>query len=331
MNEILRSIYPDPIPEFDSSKIKFRRLRDYSHKQWSPVETSDCIVVWQDYEYMHLGHSHPFQHIDATDLTQLPCRPTDIVINSYKTDTDHLWPCDYVFNSWHLVNTCMANQNITVEDYPNRPYFASILLGQEKPHRRWFYNHLVQYNQLNDNLVNLFGVYTSDFINSSADVCDTFILDKVQSNPGWVNTTTSLPGTDLFASQHVSKHIEQNTWISIVAETLVTNHIFFPTEKTGKALISRKPFIVLSSQYFLRNLRDLGFQTFDPVIDESYDLVEDEHKRVRAAFDSYMELRNKDPQEVRQQLMAILEHNEKLMRDKQWLTRLARTKLDTLL
>ena len=39
-------------------------------------------------------------------------------------------------------------------------------------------------------------------------------------------------------------------------------------------MMSSKPFIVLGSKHFLKNLRSIGFKTFHPVIDESYDLLD---------------------------------------------------------
>ena len=47
-----------------------------------------------------------------------------------------------------------------------------------------------------------------------------------------------------------------------------------------------KPFIVLSGKGFPKNLRDIGFKTFHPVIDESYDDIDDTYERTKSAFKS---------------------------------------------
>jgi len=52
---------------------------------------------------------------------------------------------------------------------------------------------------------------------------------------------------------------------------------FLVSEKTWKAIIAKKPFLVFSDSGFLDNLRKLGFKTFDGLIDESYNL-ENDHK-----------------------------------------------------
>jgi nucleoside-diphosphate-sugar epimerase len=52
------------------------------------------------------------------------------------------------------------------------------------------------------------------------------------------------------------------------------------TEKTNKPIACSKPFIVFSTPYFLEDLRTLGYESYAPFIDESYDVEEDNHKRL---------------------------------------------------
>ena len=63
-----------------------------------------------------------------------------------------------------------------------------------------------------------------------------------------------------------------NTHISIVSET--TQNEWFPTEKTYKSLMLGHPFVVYGGPHSLAKIRDLGFETFDHCIDESYDSAE---------------------------------------------------------
>ena len=58
--------------------------------------------------------------------------------------------------------------------------------------------------------------------------------------------------------------------------------IAFPTEKTYKAVASAKPFIMVSTPNFLSEFRQLGFKTFAPYIDESYDQIYDSQERFTA-------------------------------------------------
>lgn len=54
----------------------------------------------------------------------------------------------------------------------------------------------------------------------------------------------------------------------------------FPTEKTYKTMISKKPFIAFSTPFFLKGLRAMGYKTFSPYINEDYDQEVDNNKRL---------------------------------------------------
>ena len=53
----------------------------------------------------------------------------------------------------------------------------------------------------------------------------------------------------------------------------------FPTEKTYKVMSCKTPFIAYTTPYFLKELKQLGYKTFSPWIDESYDNIEDDTVR----------------------------------------------------
>lgn len=62
--------------------------------------------------------------------------------------------------------------------------------------------------------------------------------------------------------------------IEIVAESYCHGPCYFPTEKSIRPLACGKPMMVYGPRYFLRNLRDQGFQTWGDWWDESYDDLE---------------------------------------------------------
>ena len=62
--------------------------------------------------------------------------------------------------------------------------------------------------------------------------------------------------------------------VELVAETFVRGDTFFPTEKTVRSIIGKKPMVVYGPKNYLKNLRDLGFKTWDTIWDESYDQYE---------------------------------------------------------
>jgi hypothetical protein len=110
-------------------------------------------------------------------------------------------------------------------------------------------------------------------------------------------------------SQTVPWTIYANTWFSVAAESVCQGSIFFMAEKISKPMFAQRPFVVFSIQGFLQQLRALGYQTFDPVIDESYDLIENDLERWQAAFDQMIHLMNSDPADVCSKLQIVVKHN----------------------
>lgn len=57
----------------------------------------------------------------------------------------------------------------------------------------------------------------------------------------------------------------------VICETFFSGKTFMMTEKTMRAIINMKPFIVQGPKCYLKNLHRLGFKTFDQWWDEGYD------------------------------------------------------------
>jgi hypothetical protein len=77
--------------------------------------------------------------------------------------------------------------------------------------------------------------------------------------------------------------------IEVVTETDDYQSQWF-TDKTAKCLRTGKPFLLLSGQHSLRNLKQMGFVTFDQWIDESYDECVLPGQRIRAIINSLQKL-----------------------------------------
>ena len=60
-------------------------------------------------------------------------------------------------------------------------------------------------------------------------------------------------------------------FIDIICETFYSGEVFYLTEKTARPLLTKTPFIIFGPANFLKNLRKLGFQTFNKFWSEEYD------------------------------------------------------------
>ena len=79
----------------------------------------------------------------------------------------------------------------------------------------------------------------------------------------------------------------------------------FLTEKTYKVLFCKKPFIAFTTPYFMKEMREMGFKTFEPYINESYDLELDEHKRLMMIIDEVERLSKLSDFEFQNMLTAL--------------------------
>lgn len=64
----------------------------------------------------------------------------------------------------------------------------------------------------------------------------------------------------------------------------------FPTEKTYKPIACKRPFVIFSTPWFLKEFRDLGYKTFHPYINESYDTIDNDVDRLNAIVEEVTRL-----------------------------------------
>ena len=95
-------------------------------------------------------------------------------------------------------------------------------------------------------------------------------LDRIFGN----NTTDPTASADYDNRDYVT------TYMEVVLETIFDDDRWHLTEKTLRPIACGKPFLLASSPKSLQYLRSYGFQTFDPLIDESYDLISDPVQRL---------------------------------------------------
>lgn len=99
---------------------------------------------------------------------------------------------------------------------------------------------------------------------------------KISGSYSWMIPELKLQGEDL--TQFLS-------YFEIVTETYLSDDtILFITEKTVRPIVRLQPFVMIGPPFLLRELRRLGFKTFSPWIDESYDEVVDPVARIEMVF-----------------------------------------------
>ena len=197
--------------------------------------------------------------------------------------------------------------------FQTKPKMFDALLGRKKSHRD------IAYQQLDktENVVTYLDTHDCDFTDPTRWRWETAGL-VVEKPVEWTVERVNYHGYRMSLSQVIPLEIYNETAYSLIAETSYSNHYTFYTEKTVKPILGQRLFITLSGQYSLRNLRNIGFKTFDGVIDESYDTIEPLLQRCPAALDQVRYLITQNQQDILEKIRPICEHNFAHMMRTDW-------------
>jgi hypothetical protein len=186
-------------------------------------------------------------------------------------------------------------------------YFFDALLGtmEDRPHKKWVYAQIQKESQT-------FLVGSLSSINRSTP--PGWIMGGDYEGEGFVHYNETQTAS---RACFVPYEIYNNTWYSLICETKGTGDCFF-TEKTAKPLIAKRLFVLFAPQYSLKYLKSVGFQTFDLVIDESYDNIENDLERCKQAWNQVEYLLREDPLAIYEKIQPIVEHNHNLIMKQNW-------------
>ena len=260
--------------------------------------------------------------------------PWDKSVFNYDMDYDIVlypyWLISYssYIASPHSVNYYQLEQ---VNPYPTKMF--NCLLGVSRPERDYLVSQLADNNLITNNIVSYKGNFkrnghanwnfTSEWRNLfdgdytrykelALDAPPASDLKFLRSSEWEDYSSFNLPyGRPWSGREHILPvTIFNETKFSLVVETSVFNNNFHPTEKTIRNFLLQKPFLVFSSQHYLKYLHRLGFKTFGDVIDESYDGIECPKQRCDAIIREVKRVCDSDVIGNRQGYFdAICEHN----------------------
>ena len=108
------------------------------------------------------------------------------------------------------------------------------------------------------------------------------------------------------------------TFFSIVTESIFEDVSVFLDEKVWKPIYNYHPFIILGCPNSLKKLREWGFKTFHPHINESYDEEINPGKRMSMIVDEVERLSSMSFDELKKwykELIPILKHNNFILKE----------------
>ena len=115
-------------------------------------------------------------------------------------------------------------------------------------------------------------------------------------------------------SHTVRQHFE-DSYLNVVLETHLDcdqSGGVFLTEKTFKPIKHCQPFIIFGAVGSINQLKEMGYRTFDHVIDHSYDLIENNTQRWDSACQEFERLMTVDLHQLYLACEEDLKHNQQL-------------------
>jgi len=194
----------------------------------------------------------------------------------------------------YLENIDAHTYSSQVREKIQKPYNFLMLNGRLRPHRKALIDALREKNLLDRALwTNLGSRVEMEFTSQ----LQTNKLESIRLLPPEYEIERARP--NLTASMYtdggfVKHQLFNNTWgdaivnpqayidtyFSLVTETIFDYPYTFRTEKIWKPMIMQHPFVVAANTGYYRDLRKAGFRTFDHLIDESFDQIDNSADRI---------------------------------------------------
>lgn len=224
----------------------------------------------------------------------------------------HGWACqDWYrgYNYAYLIPRARDRRPTQTFMSPNR------IIGGRRDHRVLFLYNVFKHN-LQDNHISAPRICPYEGVDIAS------IAQKYQDvYPDIINVLTQaeLPrlfkdeNEQLMSSYHLTNFAEaRDSLVYVATETVYFGRRQHLTEKTFKAIALEMPFILVAPAGSLAYLREYGFETFSPYIDETYDTIEDPIGRMEAVTQILTEIQARsaaEKLELWQNLLPRVEHN----------------------
>jgi len=275
----------------------------------------DCVMILSN---PHEGSKTMALQIRAMGLEDLAQQKKMLIIGG--GDMDQSWPClrydSFLARILGYQENQDASQCITdVFAKQHKPFDFLFLNGASRPHRRWMMDQLRDCGLLEKalwtNLDRAAGPL--NFLPPGYE------LARYQSNLVQAQHSEGFVKDTLFGKQWGDVYVNPapyiDTYFSVITETIFDYPHSFRTEKIAKALAIGHPWIAVTNQGFYRDMHSLGFKTFDTVIDESFDQVEDNQTRLHMILSEIRRLCASDLNSFLAAAKPVCKYNQALLKE----------------
>ena len=294
------------------------------------------VLIYPLYKKLVLEKGMPPHKIivsnEAADLcnTVIQCA-NEHNLTYFQTEWVRVFESTMSFQSWkHVLNSTVLDENKNyTKRYLNfnrrwrlhRPLIVALLLAYDLLDKGYVsLGHCDDNKNWHDVFPNLKNYNNNHpIISQLIDSVESKIYDLPNLYLDFTDLTVNLPNIE-----EESLQFYKNSLISLVNETNFYsgsryNSSRFLSEKIFKPVAYGHPFILASVPRSLELLRSLGYKTFHPYIDESYDTESDDQERVLKLLNEVKKICNYSEEEVKtfiRNVRPIVEHNQQHLRSK---------------
>jgi len=227
-------------------------------------------------------------------------------IEFYKKVYCTIWYGDHDW-FWYYMYAKNKDKNFMF-DHSVKIYDFLYLNKVKRQHRLTLFNNIISKNILSNSLFSFTSMQPS------------YRLPKEYELP-WLRGE-SYPSRYGNEDQDIFEKPYNVSSINIVSETNNNNEENFITEKLWKPIIAGQIFVVHGNYKILSKLKELGFQTFDSIFDESYDNELDKNKRIEKIVELLTKLKNSEYLDLYEKTKNIRDHNQKLFWNREKLSKI---------
>jgi len=280
----------------------------------------------------HEGSETLLAQCQKIDMAQLMWTKKILLIGG--GDMDRRWPC-LRYDSFlpkvydYEENLAAAACVDKIYSQPNKPYKFLFLNGRMRSHRKYLLESFRLSGLLDQSLWTCLDAKrarsrTISFEHNGENLLDTVrpvhYLDPRYEYGNYANNVDRVTGNGLYVKPalfnndwgeiYIKPEPYIDTYFSLVTETVFEYPHSFRTEKISKPLAIGHPFIVAANRGYYKDLHDLGFQTFGHVIDESFDLIDDNQKRIERIAQVVEDLCRQDLAKFLEQCYTVCKYNQ---------------------
>lgn len=325
---------------YDFSKLDHRKDRIYvvGRTEFSRHRNLIRDLVNQG---IHIVFSNPFEGSETLRMQIEGAQMADLFFSKKILligggDMSKEWPClvhDHFLGKIHDFeeNNEAIKDSDLIYSTLDKPYTFLFLNARGRSHRKWMIEYLDYLGILQSSLYTWLDPSSLarrdlhliiDGENLMARPRDLHFLPEQYEVPRYrdrlsVPSKTVFAKYDLFNSEwgEIYIHPEQyiNTYFSLVTETVHTYPYSFRTEKIWKPISMAHPWICVANRGFYRDMRNLGFQTFDKLINEDFDMIDDNQQRLEKVSQIVKEICEQGPSAFLSAAKDICKYNQQHM------------------